>query len=87
MQLNFVVRLLHNPMCQTGLHELGSGLMGSWCMKRGCSSAVPMECGGQCPTLDGAWLIGLFCSGVLALQPLLCHQPGHAGSGITVENS
>lgn len=50
--------------------------MGSWHMKRGCGSGVPMECGGQCPMPDGSWLVGLSSSGILALQPLLCHQLG-----------
>ena len=42
-------------------------------MDKGCSGGVPRDCGGQCPMLDGAWLVGLFPSGILALQPLLCH--------------
>lgn len=54
-------------------------------MKRGCSGGVTMEFGGQHPMLDVAWLVGFFLSGMLALQPLLCRQPGHAGSGVTVE--
>jgi len=73
MQLSFVVCLLHNPLCQTGFCDLGSGLVGSWCVDKGCSGGVPRDCGGQCPMLDGAWLVGLFPSGILALQPLLCH--------------
>lgn len=85
MQLGFVVCLLHNPVCQTGLRDLGSGLMGSSLMKRGCRGSVPRECGGHYPMLDGALLVGLFCSGILALQPLFCLQPGHAGSGVTAE--
>ena len=87
MQLGFVICLLRDPVCQAGLRDLGSGLMGSWRLKRGCSSGVPRERGGQCPMLDGSWLVGLFPSGILALQSLLCHQPGHAGSGVTVEKS